>query len=441
MPPIKIISESITAPKGFQAAGVFCDVKRLGTGKGSDKGKKLDLALIVSVKPAAVAGMFTTNQICAAPVKVSIPRANQMRARAVVVNSGNANACTGERGLKDAREMAALTAKGLGVDENDVLVCSTGRIGLNLPMPNIRAGIRRSLAELSPSRDSAGHAAEAILTSDTVRKEYAVEFPLAGKTVRIGGIAKGAGMIAPGMSPNGKAPASLPLHATMLCFLTTDAAIKPSVLKKVLRESVARSFNRISIDGDMSTNDSVIILANGLAGNATIDRLDAPEGRLFQTALNQVTSELARMMVRDGEGVLRTVNVNVAGARSNAQAEAAARSISESQLVKTSWCGGDPNWGRIMAALGYSSAKVIEEKVDIGYSLPANQRIVYSLKRGKPTRVSFKTLCDLVVHPEFNLHIDLNLGQGAATLYSSDLTEAYVEFNKGDVSDPQSLGG
>jgi len=241
-PGFKSIPGSVTAPQGFLASGVFCDIKRLGTGKGSNKGNKRDLALIVSEAPAAVAGLFTTSQVCAAPVKVSLPRANKSAARAIVVNSGNANACTGARGLRDALAMTEIAAKILRIPAAQVLVASTGRIGVTLPMANVKRGIASAAALLNSSRENAAHAAEAIMTSDTRPKEIAIEFKLGGHTVRIGGICKGAGMIQPGMSATGARPAAAPhagLHATMLGFITTDAAIDSPTLKAALAEAVA----------------------------------------------------------------------------------------------------------------------------------------------------------------------------------------------------------
>lgn len=452
------IPGSVVAPRGFRASGVFCDIKRLGTGKGSEKGQKRDLALIVSEVPAAVAGMFTTNQVCAAPVKVCVERVKTGRAQAVVVNSGNANACTGKQGLKDARVMARFTEQALDLPAGSVLVGSTGRIGVPLPMDNVRAGILEAAVELGATPEHAAHAEEAILTSDTRPKEIAVEFKLGGRSVRVGGICKGAGMIQPGMSPTGARPAAQPLHATMLCFITTDAAIEAPALQAALREAVALSFNRITVDGDMSTNDTVLVMANGLSaqdgadqtlsssalrvskGKSVIKR-NSPEFERFQAALNYVCLELAKMIVKDGEGVSRFVTVRVNGAGSSAEADAAARAVANSALVKTSWHGGDPNWGRIMDALGYSTARVVEERVDIGYSSPGGRKILWSLKRGQPTLAAFRDLCAAVAAKEFDLHIHLHLGQGSALLYAADLTEAYVEFNKGDVSDPSSLGG
>jgi len=450
----KEIAGSIVAPQGFLASGVFCDIKRLGTGKGSNKGQKRDLALIVSEVPATVAGMFTTNQVCDAPVKVCAERVKKGVAQALVINSGNANACTGRQGLKDAREMTALLAKLLHMPAEQVLVGSTGRIGVTMPMTNVKRGISEAAQILGNAPAQADEACEAIMTSDTRPKQIAVEFKLGSKTVRIGGICKGAGMIQPGMSATGARPAALPhggLHATMLCFITTDAAVDAKVLQAALQEAVANSFNRITVDGDMSTNDTVLVLANGLAGNEKL-KIKNSKLKTFQSALNHVCLELAKMIVRDGEGVHRVVTVRVNGAKTIQDADAAARAVANSALVKTSWHGGDPNWGRIIDALGYSPAKIVEEKVDIGYSATAapasaksasarQEKILWSLKRGQPTKATFKQLCVAVAPKEFDLHINLNLGKAVAVMYACDLTEAYVDFNKGDVGDPTKLGG
>ena len=435
---------SIVAPQGFKASGVFCDIKRLDTGKGSAKGHKRDLALIVSDVPATVAGMFTTNQICAAPVKVCMSRIKRGRAQAIVVNSGNANACTGKQGMADALEMVDFTEKSLNLPKGSALVGSTGRIGGCLPIDNVRAGIIEAAVYLGSTPAHAAQAAEAIMTSDTRQKQLAVEFSLDGAKTRIGGMCKGAGMIQPQMSATGARPAAVPLHATMLCFITTDAAIEAKPLQAALEEAVANSFNRITVDGDMSTNDTVLVLANGLAGKkqkAKSKKQKAEAFEAFQFALTHVCLELAKMIVRDGEGVSRFVTVRVNGASSFEDADSAARAVANSALVKTSWHGGDPNWGRIIDALGYSAATVVEQKVDIGYSAPGSRKILWSLKRGQPTRANFEALCAAVAKQEFDLHINLNLGRGSALLYAADLTEEYVEFNKGDVSDPSSLGG
>ncbi len=440
----KEISGSIVAPTGFMASGVFCDIKKLGTGKGSNKGPKRDLALIVSETPATVAGMFTTNQVCAAPVKICVERLKKKPlAQVVVVNSGNANACTGKQGMADAREMVSFTEKTLSLSAGRALVGSTGRIGVTMPMDNIRAGILEAALELGFTATHADHAAEAIMTSDSRPKQVAIEFLLGGKTVRIGGICKGAGMIQPGMSATGARPAALPhggLHATMLSFITTDAAVEQKVLQAALNEAVAHSFNRITVDGDMSTNDTVLVLANGLAGNSEFGVRSA-EFKIFQAALNHVCLELAKKIVRDGEGVHRVVTVRVNGAKTIQDADAAARAVANSALVKTSWHGGDPNWGRIIDAIGYSAATVVEEKIDIGYSAAGAKKVLWSLKRGQPTKATFKQLCQAVAPKEFELHINLNLGKAGAVMYAADLTEAYVDYNKGDVTDPTTLGG
>ena len=388
--------------------------------------------------------MFTTNQVCAAPVKVCVERMKGGKAQAVVVNSGNANACTGKQGMVDAREMVGFTERALILPKGSALVGSTGRIGVTMPMDNVRAGIIEAAVELGSTIEHAAHAAEAIMTSDTRPKQIAIEFKLGGKTVRIGGMCKGAGMIQPGMSATGKRPAAFPagLHATMLCFITTDVAIGAKTLQECLQEATALSFNRITVDGDMSTNDTVLVLANGLAGNRNIEhRTSNAELRMFQDALNYVCLELAKKIVRDGEGVNRVVTVRVNGAKSIGDADAAARAVANSALVKTSWHGGDPNWGRIIDAIGYSPATVVEEKIDIGYSASGSKKILWSLKRGQPTKATFKKLCAAVAPKEFDLHINLNLGKASAVMYAADLTEEYVDFNKGDVGDPASLGG
>lgn len=423
------IPGSITAPSGFLAAGVFCDIKRLGTGKGSDKGAKRDLGLIVSKVPAQAAAMFTTNQVVAAPVKASLRRNGQQSCRAIVVNSGNANACTGPAGTEDAEAMAALTARELKIAPLEVLVCSTGRIGVRLPMANIRRGIKQAGALLATSQQAGHDLAEAILTSDTRTKEIAVELSLAGRLARIGGVCKGAGMIQPGLSATGRRPASG--HATMLAFMTSDAAIDKPVLSLALQEAVAESFNRITVDGDMSTNDTVIVLANGLAGNRAMVRPAGRDYRAFQSALSFVALELAQMIVKDGEGASRFVTVEVLGAASRQEAEWAARAVANSSLVKTSWCGGDPNWGRILDALGYSHARVKEERIDLGYGADGGA-VLWALRRGQPTRVSFSDLKRVVAQQSFRLEINLNLGSGRARIYAADLTPEYVEFNKGE---------
>lgn len=426
------ISGSICAPLGFKCAAVFCNIKKLGTGKGSDKGRKDDLAFIVSDVPAAVAGMFTTNQVCAAPVEISRRHAAKKFARAIVVNSGNANAATGAQGLRDANLMTQLAANALRLKPSDVLVCSTGRIGVPMPMKNVARGIRACAPHLSRSTAHSRRVAEAIMTTDTRRKEIAVEFKVGRSTVRIGGICKGAGMIQPGM-------------ATMLGFITTDAAIESAALKHALKTAVSQSFNRITVDGDMSTNDSVIALANGLAGNGVIGRARLSRAgspyQSFQDALNFVCLELAKMIVRDGEGTTRVVCLRVRGARNNGEAEIAARAIANSSLVRTSWFGGDPNWGRILCALGYSKARIDQNAVDVGYAAPDTRKILFAFRRGRPTNVALKALGRITSQSEFDLYVDLHRGRGEFTIYAADLTEEYVTLNKGDITDPATLGG
>jgi glutamate N-acetyltransferase/amino-acid N-acetyltransferase len=293
-----------------------------------------------------------------------------------------------------------------------------------MPMKNIERGIRACAPLLKRSTLNARQVAEAIMTTDTRRKEIAVEFKIDNRAVRIGGICKGAGMIQPGM-------------ATMLGFITTDAAIQPTALKRALKIAVSQSFNRITVDGDMSTNDSVIALANGLAGNSQ----SAIRRSQFQKALNFVCVELAKMIVRDGEGTSRVVTLNLRGARNDRDAEAAARAIANSSLVRTSWCGGDPNWGRILCALGYSKAKVDEAAVDVGYARPSSRKILFAFRRGRPTNVALKTLAKITSAPDFDLHVNLHRGRGEFVLYAADLTENYVALNKGDITDPTTLGG
>jgi glutamate N-acetyltransferase/amino-acid N-acetyltransferase len=467
----KQIPGSICAARGFKCAAVFCDIKKLGTGKGSERDPKNDLALIVSDGPAAVAGMFTSNQICAAPVKISAERAAGGFAQAIVMNSGNANACTGRQGFKDARAMTRIAAEALAaasswhqhpanysgglkaratlavigrrykIRENDVLVCSTGRIGVPMPMKNVECGICACVPLLARSAKNARQVAEAIMTTDTRRKEIAIEFKIGKSTVRIGGICKGAGMIQPGLVPRRTAPRAMApgaTHATMLAFITSDVAIESNQLKRALRIAVEQSFNRITVDGDMSTNDSVIMLANGFARNSRFEIRNSK----FQEALNHVCLELAKMIVRDGEGVSRFVTLHVRGARSRSEAEAAARSIANSSLVRTSWCGGDPNWGRILCALGQSNARVDETIANVGYARPgARHKIVFAFRRGRPTNTALKRLAKITSAPEFDLYVDLHLGSGEFTLYASDLTEDYVALNKGDVNDLNTLGG
>ena len=392
---------SITSAQGFRAAGIAAGIKK-------SRGK--DFTLVVSDVPAEVAAVFTVNQVKAAPVKVSIEHAKSGRARAIVANSGCANACTGIPGLRDAKETTELVAKELGCKGKDVLVCSTGRIGTLLPMPAMRRGIKKAVEKLDPKGGL--KAAEAIMTTDTFAKSFAVRIEVDGKPVTVGGIAKGAGMIHPDM-------------ATMLCFVTTDANIDRAALRSCVDEGVGRSFNSISVDGDTSTNDTVIVLANGQAGNAVLTR-NHPGLPLFRRALRAVMRHLARLIVQDGEGISKVVEVIVKGAASSRDAKLAAQAVGKSTLVKCSWCGEDPNWGRLMDALGYSKAKVREELVEIFYN--GLQAVV----NGQRSKVPESRIRKIVTKPEFTLTIHLHLGQGEYSFLTTDLTEEYVTLNKGE---------
>jgi glutamate N-acetyltransferase/amino-acid N-acetyltransferase len=335
-------------------------------------------------------------------VLLSAANVKSGRNRAVVLNSGNANACTGRRGLEDARAMAAAAAGAFGLKPAEVLVCSTGRIGVPMPMDRIRKGI----SALKPSRSGGAAAAAAIMTSDTFAKEFAIEVSVPGGKFRIGGIAKGAGMIDPNM-------------ATMLCVLTTDADVAGPELRKLLRESVANSFNRITVDGDMSTNDTVVLLANGRSG------VKPPAG-VFRQALDEVTRALARMIVKDGEGVSRFVEVEVRGAASQRDARSAAEAIANSTLVKCAWAGGDPNWGRILDAVGYSGVSMDEAKADIFYDKLA------AVKNGTAAKTPFEKLRAVAAKKAFKVTVDLRLGAASYYVWTTDLTEEYVRLNLGE---------
>jgi len=397
------IPGGVTAPQGFVAGSKYCGIKA------SNKSAP-DMAFIVSEHKTSAAGTFTTNRVKAAPVRVSRAHLNSGDVRAIVANSGNANACTGLTGLRDARRMCAAAGKALGLREKQVLVCSTGRIGVALPIEKME----ETIEGLTDCLNAAGSraAAEAIMTSDTYAKEIAVELTLGGKTVRIGGIAKGAGMIDPNM-------------ATMLCFITTDAAIDSRTLQKAVSVSVEQSFNRITIDGDMSTNDTVLVLANGAAGNKPL-KYTSKEFRNFQAALDHVTRELAWQIVKDGEGVSKFVEVRVDGAASLADARKAAEAIANSTLVKCAWYGEDPNWGRIMDAIGYSGAKMREEQVDIYYDG------VLAVKAGVQSRTPLDKIRPIVKQKRFTICVDLNLGRGEYVVYTTDFTTDYVKLNMGD---------
>src|SRR5271156_481150 len=391
----------VTSAGGFQAAGVACGIK--------PRGEK-DMVLVVSDVPAEAAATFTTNLVKAAPVKVSMRHLRNGKMRGVVINSGCANACTGVGGIADAKAMVEHVAKKLETKPNEWLICSTGRIGNRLPMPQVRKGIEKAVAKLG--HDNGVEAAKAIMTTDTRRKEFAMRFKVDGRKVTIGGMAKGAGMIHPNM-------------ATMLCVVTTDAAIDRAALKSCVDEAVEQSFNRISVDGDTSTNDTVIVLANGLSG-ANLLKSYHPQYQLFRKTLTHVMRKLARMIVEDGEGITRVVDVVVKGAANAAEAKLAALAVAKSELIKTSWTGGDPNWGRIMAPLGYSGARVREEMVEIFYDG------LVAVINGQPSKTPIAKLRKLVRKPKFTITINLHSGTGEYGILTTDLTEEYVRINKGE---------
>ncbi len=419
------IPGSVTAPAGFRAWGESCRIKGGG-------GERPDLALVVADRPGPFAGTFTTNRVCAAPVRSCMERMGRP-AGAIVANSGNANACTGEQGRRDAEEMARRAARSLDLEPAQVLPASTGRIGVPLPMERILPGIERAAATLTGREEGGRRAALAIMTSDTVPKEAALEVRAAGSRFRIGGIAKGAGMIAPSMHREG------PLHATMLAFLTTDLAVEPSLLQEALDGAVSLGFNRISVDGDTSTNDTVLLLST--PGESPVRSPDSPLYQAFRQALERICEDLAGKIVSDGEGTSRVARVVVEGALDSHQARKAALAVANSQLVKASWAGGDPNWGRVMAALGASGARLEEGAVDLAYSNGSSPEPLPALRAGTPCGTPFEDLCDRVAAREFTLHIDLNQGEGSCTRIACDLTQEYVRFNQGDTSDPASMGG
>ena len=397
------ICGGVTAPEGFVAGSAFCGIKEANK-------DKADIALIYSPVPTVAAATFTTNKVKAAPVKVSLTRLRSADTRAILANSGNANACTGVGGIETAKRMCKAAAKALKIKESQIMVCSTGRIGVPLPIEKMEATIAQLPKALL--KDGSLKAAHAIMTSDSFAKEVAVEFELGGKRVRIGGIAKGAGMIDPNM-------------ATMLSFLTTDAAISKKDLQRALSVAVEQSFNRITIDGDMSTNDTVILLANGLADNKPITPAD-PEFKRFQEALNYITCRLACLIVEDGEGVSKFVEVNVKGAATYLDGRKAAEAVANSCLVKCAWYGGDPNWGRIMDAIGYSGARIREELVDIYYDG------LLAVQNGMASNTPFEKLKEVVAEPKLTITIDLHLGSSDYRVFTTDLTTKYVEFNMGE---------
>jgi glutamate N-acetyltransferase/amino-acid N-acetyltransferase len=396
---------SVTTPSGFTASGIKAGLK---------SGGQSDMALLCCSHPAIVAAAFTSNVFAAAPVQWDRQiLAAGKPVRAIIINSGNANACTGERGLLDACEMASKTAALLRIEPDEVLVSSTGRIGTPLPMPIIRRGIEMAVGELSGEGGLA--AAQAIMTTDTRVKHLAVSLEIGGKTVHIGGMAKGSGMIAPQMRP-------CPPQATMLAYLTTDAAIEQNALRACLADCLDHSFNRIIVDGDTSTNDSFIALASNLAGNPIIAK-DSEEYQKFSLAFRQVAAALARDMVYDGEGATHFVELSVCGAKSDVEARRVAEAIARSPLCKTAWFGGDPNWGRILAAAGYSGVEFNPDEVDLDYEG------VPIVRGGRDAGTSEAEQVQTLKGRDIHINLSLGRGQGAFTIWTCDLSYEYVKIN------------
>jgi len=394
----EMVSGGVTAAQGFFAAGTAAGIKYK---------EKKDVALIYSEVPARVAGMFTTNRVKAAPLLLTMERASRGWAQAVVINSGNANACNGQQGLQDAFAMGEEAARLLRIPREYALVASTGVIGQPMPMERILPGIAAAAAALN--KDGGGSAAEAIMTTDAEPKEAAACFSLNGNKVTVGGMAKGSGMIHPNM-------------ATMLCFLTTDARIAPGCLKDILRYAVDRSFNMITIDGDTSTNDMVLLLANGKAGNREITE-ESKEYCLFRENLTRVCTHLAKAIARDGEGATKMLEVQVINAPAEAGARLAARAVAGSNLVKTAIFGEDANWGRILCAAGYSGAEFDPGQVDIFLNG------IQVAKNGSSLSFSEDEALEALAAGAVQILIDLKTGSFNATAWGCDLTYDYVRIN------------
>lgn len=385
-------------PQGFTAAGVRAGIKKNGN---------LDVAIIYTEKEAAVAGVFTKNLVYAAPVGVSKIVVGTGTAHAIVANAGCANACTGEQGLRDAEKMAKIAAEELNCRADDVIVASTGLIGSNLPMDKMENGIKAAVKELS--REGSVNAGNAIITTDTYSKACATEVEIGGVEVRFGAIAKGSGMIRPDM-------------ATMLCFITTDANIDQKLLQEALSNANEISFNCISVDGDMSTNDSVVVLANGAAGNKKIVSRDEDYQKFYET-LKSICVELAKRIAADGEGASKFLTINVTGAKSFADAKQIGMSVANSPLVKTAFFGQDANPGRTICAVGYSGVKVVPEKITIKFG----GLTVY--EKGLVTKFDPDAMKKVLAQHDVIVDIDINIGNDSATIYSCDLSYRYVSIN------------
>ena len=402
---LKYINGGVCAAQGFRAAGIHVGVK-------THAAWKKDVALIVSDVDCAAAAMFTTNVVKAAPIHVDRKHLADGKARAIVANSGNANACA-PQGEENAIKLCAAAAKAIGCPPEDVLVSSTGVIGQTLKVQVIEEGMPALCEALDHSVEASDAAAHAIMTTDTVKKEVAVETVIGDKTVRMGGIAKGSGMIHPNMG-------------TMLCFLTTDCAISPAMIRAALKEVVCKTFNRISVDGDTSTNDSCIVLANGLAGNAEITEQGA-DYQAFTEALMTLCTELARKMAADGEGAKHLITCAVTGAADEKTAETVARSVISSTLTKAAIFGADANWGRVLCAMGYSGAEFDPETVDVSFASAAGDIAVCEKGRGLPFDEDLAK--KILTEHDVEIHISMGAGAGTATCWGCDITYDYIKIN------------
>ena len=395
------IEGGVCAAKGFKASGVHCGIRKQTT--------KKDLALIVSEIPAAAAAVYTQNLVKGAPIYVTKENISDGKAMAIICNSGNANTCNAN-GIEIAEQMCELTQKFTGINKKDVIVASTGVIGQPLSIEPIAEGMDALVKGLGDNSDDA---AQAIMTTDTVKKEIAVEFEIDGKKCVIGGIAKGSGMIHPNM-------------ATMLVFVTTDVSISSAMLQKALRNDVKNSFNMISVDGDTSTNDMVCVMANGLAGNKEIND-EGEDFEIFKKALNEVAVNLCRKIAGDGEGATKLLECIVSGAKSDSEAKGAAKSVICSSLLKAAMFGADANWGRVLCALGYSGENLDVNKIDVSFKSDKGEILV--CKKGAGVDFSEEKAKEILLEKEIQILVDLNDGQYLATAWGCDLTYDYVRIN------------
>ncbi len=395
-------NKSISCVKGFRAAAVSAGLK---------KGGKLDMGLVVSDVPAVAAGVFTTNIVKAAPVQIDMKHIKNKTTRAFVINSGNANACTGQQGLDDAESETAKVASALGFSSDEVLAYSTGVIGVPLPMDKINAGIDNCLDSL---RDGGDDLAKAIMTTDTKEKSIYLRMQLSGKDVDICGIAKGSGMIHPNMG-------------TMLSFVATDCNITKEMLTRIQKDVTAGTFNMVTVDGDTSTNDSATIIANGEAGNTLIDRPDTQDYECFSEAVYYVTEFLSKAIAADGEGATRFIEVYVYGADDINQARTLARSVAGSSLVKAAMHGADANWGRVLCAMGYSGAQFDQNKVDVSFESEAGSIDVFL--KGVPLKFDEEQASEILTKDSIRISVNLNSGEAQAKSWGCDLTEEYVKIN------------